>query len=184
VVPPPVRTEAVDDAVPPQLPAAEDAVGMTGNGDLVSLRAALPADGDEDADEAVREAIVRLMTKALREDSAWSPDHAHLVGRMGWGRGLVDSCWDAARELVAADGEALVDESPTGDDEDDRTDDQTEARTDRPSREAVVDEFVDELRMDPAWRPDYAALQARTGYRRSWLVLWPVWFAGSFRLWW
>lgn len=60
---------------------------------------------------------------------------------------------------------------------DTRTDVRTESgadevestRTDRPTRTQVVAELVEQMRTDPAWRPDYAALMARTGYGRSWL---------------
>jgi Protein of unknown function (DUF2637) len=42
-------------------------------------------------------------------------------------------------------------------------------RTDRPTRTAVVAELVREIRTDAEWRPDYKALEARTGYKRSFL---------------
>lgn len=42
-------------------------------------------------------------------------------------------------------------------------------RTDRPARTDVVAELVSEIRTDAGWRPDYEALAARTGYKRSFL---------------
>lgn len=42
-------------------------------------------------------------------------------------------------------------------------------RTDRPARTDVVAELVAEIRTDARWRPDYEALAARTGYKRSFL---------------
>jgi hypothetical protein len=41
--------------------------------------------------------------------------------------------------------------------------------TQRPSRTDVVKELVAALRTNPAWRPDYEELTARTGYKRSFL---------------
>jgi hypothetical protein len=42
-------------------------------------------------------------------------------------------------------------------------------RTERPTRTDVVAELVREIHTDAGWRPDYKALQARTGYKRSFL---------------
>ena len=39
----------------------------------------------------------------------------------------------------------------------------------RPGRVAVRDDLAAAIRAEPAWRPDYAALAAQTGYGRSWL---------------
>jgi hypothetical protein len=36
------------------------------------------------------------------------------------------------------------------------------------ARDTVVDQLADQIRTTPGWRPDYAALQARTGRSRSW----------------
>lgn len=42
-------------------------------------------------------------------------------------------------------------------------------RTDRPARTDVVAELVTSIRTDAEWRPDYEALETRTGYKRSFL---------------